>query len=114
MNWCRTSLLMAAMTALFLGIGYMLGGVGGAVIALVIAGGMNIYAYWNSDKLVLRIHNAREVDARSAPDYYNLVRDLAARAELPMPKVYILDEDQPNAFATGRNPEHAAIAATTS
>jgi len=113
MNWFRTTLLMAAMTALFLGVGYMIGGAGGAVIALLVAGGMNIYAYWNSDRLVLRMHNAQQVDRRSAPELVETVESLAYHAGLPMPKVYIIQEDQPNAFATGRNPENAAVAVTT-
>ena len=83
------------------------------LIALVIAAGTNVYAYWNSDKLALRAHGAREVDEASAPEFVRMVRELAQRAELPMPKVYIIDNPQPNAFATGRNPENAAVAATT-
>ncbi len=113
MNIIRTAALMAAMTALFVGIGYMLGGEAGLLIALAIAGAMNLFAYWNSDKMVLRMHNAREVDERSAPQLYGLVRTLSNRANLPMPKVYLIDEAQPNAFATGRNPQNAAVAATT-
>ena len=113
MNMMRTALLMAVMTALFVGIGYLLGGEVGLVIAFLVAGGLNLFAYWNSDKVVLRMHHAREVDQRSAPEFYGIVRQLAERAELPMPKVYLIDEAQPNAFATGRNPEHAAVAATT-
>ncbi len=106
-------MLLAAMTAVFLTAGYLLGGEGGMVIALVIAVGMNGFAYWNSDKLVLRMHGAREVDRASAPAFHDLVADLATRADLPMPRVYIMDNPQPNAFATGRTPEHAAVAATT-
>lgn len=113
MNWFRTTLLLAALTALFMGLGFMLGGRGGMMIALVVAIGLNFFSYWNADKIVLRMHSAREVDERSAPDYYGLVRELATRAGLPMPKVYIVDSPHPNAFATGRNPEHAAVAATT-
>jgi heat shock protein HtpX len=111
MNQTRTFMLMAAMAALFMGLGYMLGGATGAMIALVLAGGMNVFAWWNSDKMVLRMHNAQEV----GPDHplHALVRPLAARAGLPMPRVYIVQEDQPNAFATGRNPENAAVAATS-
>ncbi|WP_420391712.1 zinc metalloprotease HtpX [Acuticoccus sp.] len=112
MNILRTAMLLAAMTALFMGVGYLIGGPQGMVVAFGVAVATNALAYWNSDKLVLRMHNAREVDARSAPEYYGLVRDLAERAGLPMPKVYILDEDQPNAFATGRSPQNAAVAAT--
>ena len=113
MNTLRTGMLLAALTAIFMGVGYMIGGSSGAVFALLLAGGMNVFAYWNSDKMVLSMNRAREVDARSAPEFYGLVRDLAARANLPMPRVYISDNPQPNAFATGRNPEHAAVCATT-
>ncbi|MBL8642567.1 MAG: zinc metalloprotease HtpX [Rhodospirillaceae bacterium] len=113
MNTMRISLLIAAMTALFMGVGYLLGAEQGMLIAFVVALGMNAFAYWNSDKLVLRMYNAREVGPADAPDFYRLVQDLAARAGLPMPKVFIVDSDQPNAFATGRNPENAAVAATT-
>lgn len=112
MNWFRTALLLAGLTAVFMGVGAVIGGQQGMLIALAIAVGMNIFSYWNSDKLVLRMHQAREVDARTAPEYYAIVRELATRAQLPMPRVYILDEDQPNAFATGRNPDNAAVAAT--
>jgi heat shock protein HtpX len=101
------------MTALFLAAGYLLGGEGGMIIALVIALAMNLFAYWNSDRMVLGMYGAREVDAQSAPDFHRIVRALADRAELPMPRVYLIDSEQPNAFATGRNPEHAAVAATT-
>jgi heat shock protein HtpX len=113
MNMMKTGMLMAAMTALLGFCGYLIGGEGMMLIALAVAGGMNLIAYWNSDKIVLRMHNAREVDARTAPGLYRTVEDLARRAELPMPKVYIIETDQPNAFATGRNPENAAVAATT-
>ena len=113
MNYLKTGMLLAGMTALFMGIGFMLGGEGGIVIALAIAVAMNAFAYWNADKMVLRMYGAREVDARSAPTYYNIVARLAANAGLPMPKVYIIEDAQPNAFATGRDPEHAAVAATT-
>ncbi len=113
MNIMRTGMLLAAMTGLFLAVGYLLGGNGGMVIAFVIAIGMNAFSYWNSDKMVLRMHSAEAVDGRSHPDYYRLVESLAQRADLPMPKVYIMHQDQPNAFATGRNPENAAVAATT-
>ncbi|OAN54930.1 protease HtpX [Sphingobium sp. TCM1] len=109
----KTTMLLAALTALFMALGYTLGGSGGAVIALLVAAGMNLFTFWNADKIVLRMHDAREVDAGSAPDFYNLVRELAQRAGLPMPRVYIIDQDAPNAFATGRNPENAAVAATT-
>lgn len=113
MNYFRTAVLLAAMTALFLGIGYMLGGEAGMLIALAIAGAMNIFAYWNSDKMVLRMHGAREVGEQTAPDYVRMVRLMAGNAGLPMPRTYIIDTPQPNAFATGRNPENAAVAATT-
>ena len=108
----RTFILMAAMTAFVGFIGLMLGGEAGLLIALVIAGGMNFYSYWNSDKAVLRMHGAREVDARSAPDLWRMTEDMAKGADMPMPKLYILETEQPNAFATGRNPENAAVAVT--
>src|SRR5262245_29407835 len=113
MNYFRTALLLAALTGLFLAVGYMIGGQAGMLIALVIALGMNFFAYWNSDKLVLRMHGAQEVDARSAPRLFSIVQELAQRAGLPMPRVYIMQTAQPNAFATGRNPENAAVAVTT-
>ena len=113
MNYVRTALLLAAMTGLFLAVGYMIGGEGGMVIALGLAIAMNAFAYWNSDKVVLRMYNAQEVDARTAPELYGLVQELARKANLPMPRVYLVQSDQPNAFATGRNPENAAVAATT-
>lgn len=109
----RTFILMAAMTALFMGLGGLMGGTGGALIALVIAGGMNLMGYWNSDKAVLSMTGAREVTVQSAPDLVRMVHALADRAGMPHPKVYIIETDQPNAFATGRNPENAAVAATT-
>lgn len=113
MNGMKTTLLLAALTALFMALGYTLGGSGGAVIALVLAAGMNLFTFWNADRIVLSMHGAREVDAGSAPEFYGLVRDLAQRAGLPMPRVYLIDQDAPNAFATGRDPDHAAVAATT-
>lgn len=113
MNVIRTGILMAALTGLFLAAGFLLGGQGGMVIAFLIAMGMNFYAYWNSDKLVLRMYHATEVDEQSAPDLVRMVRRLAQNADLPMPKVYIADNPQPNAFATGRNPANAALCATT-
>jgi len=113
MNYMRTGMLLAAMTALFMGLGYMLGGTGGMMIALAVAAAMNVFSYWNSDKMVLRMHHAQEVDERTAPDLHRMVRGLARNANLPMPKVYIINNPQPNAFATGRNPENAAVAATT-
>jgi heat shock protein HtpX len=113
MNYLRTAILLAGLTALFMGIGYLIGGAGGAVIALFIAAGMNLVTYWNADRLVLSMHDAHEVDETTAPDLVRLVRDLARNAGLPMPRVYLMDNPQPNAFATGRNPEHAAVAVTT-
>jgi heat shock protein HtpX len=113
MSYLRTAILLAVMTALFMGIGYLLGGQGGMLIALLVAGGMNLFAYWNSDKMVLRMYGARQVDERSAPDLYAMVRELAANAGLPMPRVFIMENPQPNAFATGRNPENGAVAVTT-
>jgi len=112
-NWLKTSILMAGIIALFGVIGAMIGGKSGMLLALVFGGAMNIFSYWFSDKMVLRMYNAQPVDETSSPYLYNMVRELAARAQLPMPKVYIIHEDQPNAFATGRNPEHAAVAATS-
>ncbi|HJV71829.1 zinc metalloprotease HtpX [Ideonella sp.] len=112
-NLLKTAVLMAAITALFMTIGRLLGGQQGMVLALVIALGMNFFSYWFSDKLVLRMYNAQEVDAQSAPQFYRMIQDLAQRAQLPMPRVYLINEDAPNAFATGRNPDHAAVAATT-
>jgi heat shock protein HtpX len=112
-NMMKTAVLMAAITALFMAIGSMLGGKAGMLLALAVAVGMNFFSYWFSDKMVLKMYNAREVDETSAPRFYGMVRELAQRAQLPMPKVYLIDEAAPNAFATGRNPEHAAVAATT-
>ena len=111
MNQTRTFMLMAAMAAIFMGLGYMLGGRSGATIALVMAAAMNIFAYWNSDKMVLKMHRAQEVGA--GHPLFEIVQPLALRAGLPMPRVYIVEQDQPNAFATGRNPENAAVAATS-
>jgi heat shock protein HtpX len=112
-NWVKTFMLMAAITALFIVIGGMIGGRNGMMFALLMALGMNFFSYWFSDKMVLRMYNAQEVDAGSAPQFYGMVQELAQRAGLPMPRVYLINEDAPNAFATGRNPEHAAVAATT-
>ncbi|MBK6655236.1 zinc metalloprotease HtpX [Zoogloea sp.] len=112
-NWLKTSILMAGIIALFGAIGAMIGGKSGMLLALLFGGAMNIFSYWFSDKMVLRMYNAQEVDETSSPYLYNMVRELAGRAQLPMPKVYIIHEDQPNAFATGRNPDNAAVAATT-
>ena len=112
-NWLKTTILMAAIVALFGMIGLALGGATGMLVALALAAAMNVWAYWNSADMVLRMYNAQEVDEGSAPHFYATIRDLAQRAGLPMPRVYIIDEAQPNAFATGRSPEHAAVAATT-
>jgi heat shock protein HtpX len=112
-NWIKTTILMAGIVALFGAVGMMLGGVQGMLIALVIGAAMNLFAYWNSDKMVLRMYRAQEVDAQTGGRYYAIVRELAQNAGLPMPRVYLINEAQPNAFATGRNPEHAAVAATT-
>src|SRR5215217_516278 len=113
MNYFRTAILLAGLTALFMGVGYLIGGSGGAMIAPVMAAGMNLFAYWNSDRMVLSMYGAQEVDARTVPDLYVLVQQLAGRAGLPMPRVYIIDNPQPNAFATGRDPQHAAVAVNT-
>jgi len=112
-NLLKTAVLMAAITALFMAIGATIGGRAGMMVALLVAVGMNFFSYWFSDKMVLRMYNAQEVDETSAPQFYRMVRELAQRAQLPMPRVYLINEDAPNAFATGRNPEHAAVAATT-
>lgn len=112
-NWLKTGLLMAAIMALFGMVGAVLGGGQGMLLALVFGLGVNLWAYWFSDTMVLKLYRAQEVDATTAPQLYDTVRDLAERAKLPTPKVYLIDEAQPNAFATGRNPEHAAVAATT-
>ncbi len=113
MNMMKTTMLLAALTALFMALGFTLGGRGGAMLALLVAAGMNLFTFWNADKIVLKMHNAREVDAASGGDFYSMVANLAQRAQLPMPKVYLIEEQAPNAFATGRNPENAAVAATT-
>lgn len=113
MSTMRAGLLLAAMTGLFLAIGYVLGAEQGMIIAFVLALGMNVFAYWNSDKMVLRMYGAKQVDRTSAPRFYGIVEQLAQRANLPMPRVFIIENPQPNAFATGRNPENAAVAATT-
>jgi heat shock protein HtpX len=113
MNYLRTAILLAGLTALFMAVGYLIGGGIGAVIALLFAAATNLFSYWNSDKLVLSMHDAQEVDERSAPELVAIVRELAQRAGLPMPRVYLMDSPQPNAFTTGRNPQHAAVCATT-
>ncbi len=113
MNYLRTAILLAGLTALFMGVGFLIGGQTGAMIALVVAAAMNLFSYWNSDRMVLSMHGAQEVDQSTAPDLVNMVAGLAERAGLPMPRVFVMDNPQPNAFATGRNPEHAAVAVTT-
>ena len=112
-NWLKTTMLMAGITALFMAIGAMIGGRQGMLMALAFAGVSNFFAYWFSDKMVLRMYRAQEVDETTAPEFYGMIRELAGRAGLPMPRVYLIDEAAPNAFATGRNPQHAAVAATT-
>jgi len=113
MNMFRTAILMAFLTGLFIAIGYLIGGQTGMVIAFLFAAGTNLFAYWNSDKMVLRMYRAQEVDEQSAPEFVHLIRRLAENAQIPMPKVYIAENPQPNAFATGRDPQHAAVCATT-
>src|SRR5690625_191606 len=113
MSYFKTAILLAGMTALFLAVGYLIAGEGGMLFALILAVGMNFFAYWNSDKVLLRMYGARQVDKRSAPELYGIVERLAENAGLPMPKVYVIENDQPNAFATGRNPDNAAVAATS-
>ena len=112
MNYLKTAILLAGLTGLFMGVGYLIGGAGGAVVALVIAAATNLFAYWNSDRMVLSMYGAHEVDARTAPELVGLVAELARRAGLPMPRVFLMDDPQPNAFATGRNPQNAAVAVT--
>ena len=113
MNTIRTAMLLAALTAIFVGVGFLVGGSGGALVALMLAAGLNFFSYWNADRIVLPMYRAREVDARTAPEFYGLVSELAANAGLPIPRVYVADNPQPNAFATGRNPANAAVCATT-
>jgi heat shock protein HtpX len=113
MNILRTAMLLAAMTALFMGVGYAIGGQSGMLIAFIIAAGMNVFSYWNSDKMVLRMHHAVEVGPQNAPEFHEIVKRLSEAANLPMPKTYIINSPQPNAFATGRNPQNAAVAAST-
>ena len=113
MNYMKTAILLAGLTALFMGVGFMIGGEGGMIIAFLVAAGMNFFAYWGADKMVLSMHGAREVDDQTAPEFVSLVRELAQRANLPLPKVYVMDNPPPNAFATGRNPQNSAVAATT-
>jgi heat shock protein HtpX len=113
MNFAKTGLLLAVLTGIFVALGYLFGGPGGMAIAFVIAIAMNMFSLWQSDKLVLRMYGAQEVDASTGGQYYAIVRDLVARAQLPMPRVYIMQNPQPNAFATGRSPQHAAVCAST-
>ena len=112
MNGLRTTILLAALTALVVWIGQMVGGPNGAIMALIMAGAMNFFSYWFSDKIVLKMYGAQEITANDDPELYGIVQELAAKGGLPMPKVYVIPEDTPNAFATGRNPEHAAVAVT--
>lgn len=112
-NFLRTGVLFAVLTALFMAVGYFIGGTSGMLIALVIAAGTNLFAYWNSDKMVLSMQGAREVDQRSAPELYAMLERLSANAGVPTPKLYLIDTQQPNAFATGRNPQNAAVAVST-
>ena len=113
MSDMRTFVLLAGLTALFMVVGKILGGQQGMMIALVMAVGINFWAYWHSDQAVLRLFHAKEIGAQQSPDYYAIVQELARRGNLPMPRVYIIDDPSPNAFATGRNAQHAAVAATT-
>ena len=113
MSYFKTAILLAGLTGLFMGVGYLIGGASGAMIALLIAAATNLFAYWNSDRMVLSTYGAHEVDRRTAPELVDLVAELARRAGLPMPRVFLMDEAQPNAFATGRNPQNAAVAVTT-
>ncbi|WP_196260430.1 zinc metalloprotease HtpX [Pelagibacterium limicola] len=112
MNTLRTTVLLAGMTALFMGVGFLIGGQGGMIIALVVAAGMNVFAYWNSDRMVLSMQGAREISPQSAPELYAMTQRLADNAGLPMPRLYVIDTEQPNAFATGRNPQNSAVAVT--
>ena len=111
-NQIRTTILLAALTALIVLIGKLLGGSQGMVIAFIFAAGMNFFSYWFSDKIVLKMYRAQEVTSQEAPEVYDMVQELARRAQLPMPKVYVIPQEAPNAFATGRNPQHAVVAVT--
>ena len=111
-NQIRTTVLMVLLTLMILLIGQWIGGRQGMMIALLVAAGMNFFSYWFSDKIVLRMYNAREVGPQDGPELYGMVQELCRRANLPLPKVYIIPQEAPNAFATGRNPEHAAVAVT--
>ncbi|HEX5958483.1 MAG TPA: M48 family metalloprotease, partial [Hyphomicrobiaceae bacterium] len=112
-NFFKTGLLLAVLTAIFVSLGALIGGQGGLVIAFILAMAINLFSYWNGDRMVLRMYGCQEVDAASAPEFYKLVRDLAQRANLPMPRTYVMHNPQPNAFATGRNPSHSAVCAST-
>src|SRR5690606_12091290 len=112
-NFFRTSLLLAALTALFMAVGYVLGGTTGMLIAFGFAAVMNLFSYWNADKLVLAMQNAHAVNPRAAPELYRMVEGLARNAGIPMPRLYVIETDQPNAFATGRNPQNAAVAVSS-
>jgi heat shock protein HtpX len=113
MGFARTALLLAGLTGLFMAVGWLIGGSGGMMIAFLVALATNAFAWWNSDRMALAAYDAQEVDARGAPELVGLVARLAEHAEIPMPRVYVIDNDQPNAFATGRDPAHAAVAVTT-
>ncbi|MFM9848410.1 MAG: zinc metalloprotease HtpX [Hyphomicrobiaceae bacterium] len=113
MNYAKTAMLLALLTAIFVGMGFAVGGESGMLIAFVVALGMNLFSFWKSDTMVLRMYGAEEVTAQSAPEYYGLVQELAQRAELPMPRVYVMHNPQPNAFATGRSPSNSAVCAST-
>ena len=113
MNLVRTAMLLAGLTALFMAVGFLIGGASGAIIAFLVAAAMNLASYWNADRIVLSLHGAHPVDERNAAELVALVRELAGRANLPMPQVYVMESAQPNAFATGRNPQHAAVAVST-
>ena len=113
MNEMKTGILLAGMTALFMAAGFLLGGEAGMLLALAFAVATNFFAYWNADSLVLKMYKAREVSGSTAPEFYGIVEQLARKAALPLPRVYIIENEQPNAFATGRNPENAAVAATS-
>jgi len=113
MNLMRTAMLLAGLTALFMAVGFLIGGASGAIIAFLVAAAMNLASYWNADRIVLSLHGAHPVDERNAAELVALVRELAGRANLPMPQVYVMESTQPNAFATGRNPQHAAVAVST-
>lgn len=113
MNLVRTAMLLAFMTALLMAVGYLIGRESGMLIALVAAAGMNLFSWWNSDRMVLSAYGAKEITEANAPEFFAIIRDLSANAGLPMPRVYLYDSPQPNAFATGRNPQNAAVAAST-